>query len=243
MRRVTVAKLKRRKRIRVLVISFLCFCSFWFLVFWSAGQLDGFSVWLVEVAGVTILGCLLLMAVAKVRKWTESEYRDRERHFEETGSQSILDTFGTEALRKLYHDEQNAIFPARAIDICREMLQSKESGDSAHLRFHLLVRLARYYVKDGQPPKSDRVSSWCPCHRYDQPHTQLQGGDPVREDGQRRRSHGSLRTCHEGQGCIAATEESDGRANRPYQDLWTAGERPVRRQRNSMDVGIVAIEP
>jgi hypothetical protein len=72
MQGMTLAKLKRRRRIRVLVISFLCFCSLAFLMFWAAGQLNAFPVWLMEVAGVTILACLLLMAIAKVRKWTES---------------------------------------------------------------------------------------------------------------------------------------------------------------------------
>jgi hypothetical protein len=78
MRTVTAAKLKRRRRIRILVISFLCFCSLWFLMFWAAGQLGAFPLWLMQVAGVTILAYLLVIAIAKVRKWAESEYKGKD---------------------------------------------------------------------------------------------------------------------------------------------------------------------
>ena len=40
------------------------------------------------------------------------------------------------------------------IDVCLQMLQSQEAKADTDLRFHILVKLARYYARDGQPHKT-----------------------------------------------------------------------------------------
>ena len=155
MRPMTLGKFKRRRAIKGLIISVPVIICAYFLGLLEARamgmQTRTFHIGLMIYA---ILWLLSIPLFAKIKKRTESEYENAEQLFEETGSQLILDAFGEAALRKLDYNDQNAIFPTKAIDVCREMLQSKESENSANLKFHLMVRFARYYAKDGQPQKS-----------------------------------------------------------------------------------------
>ncbi len=86
------------------------------------------------------------------REKTTEEYEDAERLFEEASNQLILDAFGQNLFQKLFEDLSWNL--SEAINVCREMLQSEKSGADSDLKFHLLVKLARYYLRDGKQKES-----------------------------------------------------------------------------------------
>ena len=61
--------------------------------------------------------------------------------------------FGWNIHRKLQSEDMNFI-PLRAIEVCHQLLQSQAAGTDPDLRFYILVKLARYYARDGQAIKA-----------------------------------------------------------------------------------------
>jgi len=99
------------------------------------------------------LGSLTIPLFIKVgapsKQKTLWEYERIEKDFEESGSQLILQTFGSKDFEILYMEEGNWR-PAYAIDMYRKLIQKEQTKNNPVLRFHLFVNLAKYYARDRQ---------------------------------------------------------------------------------------------
>jgi len=95
----------------------------------------------------------MILPMLAVKKLIDSAYDVFEEAFEAKGMRLILQAFGRNINRKLRYEDANFI-PLHAIEVCLQLLQSQATGADTNLRFYILVKLARYYARDGQSLKA-----------------------------------------------------------------------------------------
>jgi len=149
---IAFKKFRRRRRLKRAIICIgVSICGYLLIrIFYGESAIIGFLIWLLAYGICLLIGPPLF---ALVRRLISSEYERAERHSEEIGDQLIFEAFGEKPLRKL-HFEDGYRLVMHAIDICKELLQSEATKTRPDLQYHLLIRLAHSYVKDGQPRKA-----------------------------------------------------------------------------------------
>ena len=151
MRKIPLAVLKKKREIRGILFTIIflaCICSLPFLKNWMEGRADSSDA--AVMTSLYAFGFLWILIMLFIKKATDSEYDIVEETFERRGMKLIRSAFGLATYQKLTFDDGNFI-PLQAIEVCLQMLQSQEAKTDTDLRFHILVKLARYYARDGQP--------------------------------------------------------------------------------------------
>jgi tetratricopeptide (TPR) repeat protein len=97
-----------------------------------------------------------MKAFSPPKRRTTQEYEKAEKTFEESGNRIIIETFGTETFQKLYMDELNWL-PKVAIEVCNELVGKKESKANPDITFHIYIKLAKFYARDGRLKDAIRV--------------------------------------------------------------------------------------
>lgn len=152
MKKIKLLILKKRREIRAVlfILSFVFFFyALSFIMEWTEGDFPPIAF----ATGYLAIGLVWVLLILMVKKLTDSAYDVFEEAFEAKGMQVVSLAFGWNVHRKLQYEDANFI-PLHAIDVCLQLLQSQAATADKDLRFYILVKLARFYARDGQPLKA-----------------------------------------------------------------------------------------
>jgi hypothetical protein len=149
---ISLMILKKRREIGA-VLFIICFAFIFYALFLLMKWTNGDPRSITFAIGYCAIGLLAILLMLIVKKLSDSKYDVFEQSFEAAGRQLILQAFGRNVYQKLQSEDANFI-PLHGIEVCRQLLQSQETGANMNLRFYVLIKLARYYARDGQPLKA-----------------------------------------------------------------------------------------
>jgi len=89
----------------------------------------------------------------RMRRTSFPDLDQMKEDFEKTANDEIINKLGEETYLELYQEELNQLI-VDGIRICQELLSKDKLREDDGLRFHIYVKLAKFYIKDDQYDKA-----------------------------------------------------------------------------------------
>ncbi len=151
-----VSKFKRKFwiKMQLLVVAATIYCAFICYLFdLLLGEEFDIRIALPVFIAILIFLPFFVAKFSKQERKRISEFLAVEDSFERSGDDLLISTFGDKIYEKLYVDDLNLV-PFNGIDLCKELLSKNASKNNDELRFHLYIKIAKFYFKDGSYSKA-----------------------------------------------------------------------------------------